>query len=117
MDNKGQSLVVFVLIMPAILLIIMVISDLGNLSVTQNKYEREIKSAIKYGLKHKDEENLNGKILSLLNYNIKEDKEVTINDSIEIRVLKKNKVVGLNFDREMDYIGYIQDGKIIIDRR
>jgi len=117
MDNKGQSLVLFVLIMPILFILFLTIGDVGNLMVSQDKYDSEIKSAIRYGLKHRDEENVNLKIKSLLDYSISEDKEIVIsNGGIEVKVLKKNKVMGFDFDSTFDYIGHIQDGKIIIDR-
>ena len=117
MDNKGQSLVLFVLLMPVLFVLFLVLSDVGNLMVSQSKYDSEIKSAIKYGLKHKDEDNVIDRIKSLLDYSISEDKQITIDGSkIEVKVLKTNKVMGFDFDSVFDYIGYIQDDKIMIDR-
>lgn len=86
--------------------------------ITQNKYETAVKNAIKYGLKHREKENLKDEIQTLLNYSIDEDKEITItDDKIEIRVLKTNRVIGINFESDIDYVGYTEKGKIIIDRR
>ena len=117
MDNKGQSLVLFVLLMPILFILFLTIGDIGNLMVSQDKYDNDIKSAIRYGLKHKEEDNVNEKIKAILDYSISEDKEIIMDDGkIEIKVLKKNKVMGFDFDSTFDYMGYIQDGKIIIDR-
>lgn len=117
MDNRGQSLVLFVLFMPLLLILFLTIGDIGNLMISQNKYESEIKNAIKYGLKHKDSNTVD-KMKLILDYTIKEDEEVIINgDEIEVKVIKQNNVMGLNFDSELDYVGYIENEKVIIDRR
>ena len=41
MNNKGQSLIIFVLILPILLLLFALIFELGNYGLTINKYEKE----------------------------------------------------------------------------
>ncbi len=118
MDNKGQSLVFFVLLLPFVFLLIMTLSEVGNLLIVQNKYETEIKSAIGYGLKHIDEEGTIDKVKELLDYSIPEEKEITILDKkIEVRVQKNYKILGKKFKSDFNYIGYMENKKIIIDRK
>ena len=47
MNNKGQSLVTFILLLPIIFLLIAVTTDLGYLELDKQKYQNEIKSTIK----------------------------------------------------------------------
>ena len=62
MNNKGQTLAIFVILLPIILFLIAVAIDMGNFLVQKNKYEDEVKNTIKYGLKHLDDEDISNKI-------------------------------------------------------
>lgn len=70
LNNKGQSLVVFVILLPILLLFMAFIFELGNITYLKNKYENEIKSTIEYGLKHQEDENLESKLNRLLDENL-----------------------------------------------
>lgn len=114
MDNKGQSLIIFVLLLPLILLLIMGIIDLGNYHVTKGKYVNEIKSTIKYSFTN---ENISKeKIENLLNSNIGGVKEVKI-DNNQITIIVKDKVhslfSNLNYDINLSYTGDKVRKKII----
>ena len=112
MDSKGQSLVIFILILPILLLLFVLIWEIGNLSIKVNKYENEIKDVVEYGLNHLDSENL------------KENIEGNINVSINNKVIKINvkqkydALFNLNhkFDINITYHGYIENEKIIIQK-
>ncbi|MBQ9011022.1 MAG: hypothetical protein IJ093_00020 [Bacilli bacterium] len=122
MNNKGQSLVVFVLLLPLIIILIALITDLGSLSVTKKNYENQVKSAIEYGLKHLDDENLNQKLTNLLEINIQAKTNINIeNEIITITVTDKyksifSKVLKNTYDINITYIGYIDNGKIRIEK-
>lgn len=123
MNNKGQSLVIFILLLPVIFILITGLWEIGNLSITQNRYKREIQDTIKYGLNHIEEENIEEKLLNLLNTNLEGTKDVRIeNEEIEITVeyqynsiykaiLKNKQTIKLN------YIGYKENEKIVIESR
>ena len=87
LNNKGQSLVVFVILLPILLLFMAFIFELGNITYLKNKYENEIKSTIEYGLKHQEDENLESKLNRLLDENLEGNKEINITESsIEIHI-------------------------------
>lgn len=118
MNNKGQSLVFFVILLPFVFLLVTAIFDVGNLLIVQDKYEREIKDAITYGLKHIDEEGTLDKVRRLLDYSILEEKNITILDKkIEVDTYKYFNIVGIKNKREFNYIGYIENDKVIINRK
>lgn len=75
LNNKGQSLVLFILIIPILLGIMALVIDVGNALNEQNKMENAVEFVINYGLeeKIKDEQELK----TLLNYNL-EDCENTL---------------------------------------
>ena len=122
MGNKGQSLVIFVLILPVLLLLFALVWEVGNLSVTINRYETEIKDTIEYGLNHSDDDNLENVLTDLLKTNIDGDINVKINNKvITVRVKKRydaifNKLFNHRFDIDLVYNGYKENDKIIINK-
>lgn len=121
MNNKGQSLVVFVLILPVLLLLFALIWEIGNLGLTINKYETAIKDTIEYGLNNQNKENLEETLTSLLKANIEGDIQIEINNYIKINVTKKynalyNNLFNHKFDIDLTYIGYKENNQIIIKK-
>ena len=122
MGNKGQTLVIFVLILPILLLLFALIWEVGNLGFTINKYETEIKDTIEYGLNHLDNEKLEEVLTSLLKANLDGDINVAINNQvIKVNVKQKydalfNNLLNNRFDIDLTYNGYIENGRIIIQK-
>lgn len=119
MNNKGQILIVFVLILPILLLLIALIWEIGNLAITTNKYETAIKDTIEYGLNHQDEDNLKQILNNLLKANVKGDTHIEIDNYIKINVKQKydalyNNLFNHQFDIDLTYIGYKENNQIII---
>ena len=122
MGNKGQTLVIFVLILPILLLLFALIWEVGNLQITVNKYETEIKDTIEYGLNNLDQENLKENLTNLLKANIDGDITIEINNGvIKINVKQKyktlyNKLFNSSFDLDITYSGYIENDNMIIKK-
>jgi len=122
MNNKGQSLVSFILFLPVIFILITIVWEIGNLSILKNKYENEIISTIQYGLKHLDNPNLNDDLNMLLDANLDGSKSIRIeNNTIRINVTYKTNsiytaVLKNKHEINMTYLGYIKDKKIVIDK-
>lgn len=121
MNNKGQSLIAFILLIPVIFVFTIGIWELGNISYINNKTDEDIKSALKYGLNHIEDDNIEEKIKTLLDKNIEGTKEIIIeNDKIIIKTeyiyqnlyskyIKKIKI-------SKSYIGKKENDKIIIEK-
>lgn len=122
MDSKGQTLIIFVLILPILLLLFALIWEVGNLSFTINKYETEIEDTIKYGLNHLDDENLEEVLTNLLKANLDGKISVEINNqTIKVNVKQKydamfNNLLNHKFDIDLTYNGYIENKKLIIKK-
>ncbi len=122
MDSKGQTLIIFVLILPILLLLFALIWEVGNLSFTINKYEIEIEDTIKYGLNHLDDENLEEVLTNLLKANLDGKISVEINNqAIKVNVKQKydamfNNLLNHKFDIDLTYNGYIENKKLIIQK-
>lgn len=114
MNNKGQSLIIFVLILPVLLLLITLVFEIGNLNYSVNKYKKEIKQTIEYGLNNLEKDNLEEILANLLKANIKGQINIEINNQ-KIKINVKDKIIFKNkFDIDITYIGYKENNKIII---
>ena len=82
MNNKGQTLALFVIIIPLILLLFIYIVDIGNLYLEK----RKINNTLEYALEYKKE---NKNVEEYINKNIDDVDEIIILDD-EI-IIKKNK--------------------------
>ena len=110
LNNKGQSLVILVLLLPVLFSLIALVFEIGNLNYTLNKQKKEIKQIIEYGLNNIEKENIEEEIKNLLKANIKSNFEIKINDKIKITLKDKYKT----YNYEITYIGYKENDKIII---
>ena len=82
MNNRGQTLALFVIIIPLILLLFVYIVDIGNLYLEK----RKINNTLEYALEYKKE---NKNVEEYINKNIDDVDEIIILDD-EI-IIKKNK--------------------------
>lgn len=122
MNNKGQSLVMFIVILPLILMIVALVVDTG-LSI----YEKNnINSIIKLSINEYFEDDLNEEeVIDLIKKNDKTLKDIKVSfdeDKINVIVEKKvNSVFGRIFeikiyDVRSEYEGYLEDGRQKIRR-
>ena len=121
MNNKGQSLVLFVLLMPIILGLIVLVIDVGKSLVEKNSINNKIELVMEYGL----EDNLSiEEINDLLKYNLKTNNySVTTQDEV-INIKVKTYTPGIisnivnfkGFTIESEYRGFIQNDKKIIEK-
>ena len=119
MNNKGQSLVTFVLLIPIILLILFMIYDIGSMVLLKIELNNINYMVIDYGVDKLDDENIENKLRDIVNKN-KNDI-----DSVEITVIdnKLNIILEDNLDNKISlirkfkikikssYVGYIEDNK------
>lgn len=121
MDNKGQSLVIFVLLLPIIFIILSIIWELGNMQLQISQYESTIKDTIKYGLNHQNLENLKEKLDNLMSKNTDGNYQIEIkNEIIKINLKTNYQSIYseiLHFSNiDITYIGYKENNKIIIKK-
>ena len=62
MNNKGQTLVVFVLFLPVLVIVITMIINKSNMYYDKRNMENIAKEAINYGLSNIEDENIENKI-------------------------------------------------------
>lgn len=130
LNNKGQSLVLFIVVLPILLLILVLVIDIGRIIVFKQELDNINKIALDYGLDNLEIDNLeidnlNDKMVEIIKLNNKKIDDININ-------LENNKLyIELNidmcgmlselvditiFDIKSSYVGYVEDNKKIIER-
>ena len=120
MNNRGQSLVLFVIIVPMVIFILFMIYDIGNMVLLKEKLDNINYLVIDYGLDYVGDSNIQNKLSELINKN-KNDID-NVNIIIEDNVVKisledkldNNISLLKNFDVFSKYIGYMEGNKKII---
>lgn len=111
LNNKGQSLVLFILIIPVLLGIMALVIDVGNTVNKKNEMENIIELVIDYGLEDKyDEKDLE----LLLNYNLKDcknsleikDGKIVVASTTYVEGIFSNILSFKGFSIESNYEGY-----------
>ena len=124
-NNKGQTLVLFVLIIPLLLLLFVLAYDVGNMVLTRRTLDNINQIAINYGLSHMDNDSLEDKIKEIINKN--DNKIIVINytltdNTIYLKTEKNYKGIFLGLIKtkiskvESSYKGYFDNEKKIIER-
>lgn len=112
-NNKGQSLVLFVLIIPILLGIMALTIDVGTLISKKNSLDNITEFVLEYSLDQ--DEITTSEITTLMNYNTKENiSKVTIEDKV-IYISSKTYIKGIfskilgfqEFEIKSEYKGYL----------
>ena len=122
MNNRGQSLVTFVLIVPIVFLVIIMTYDVGRMVLLKKELNNINDIAINYGLDNITDENIVQKIEDLIyknkeeldNVNVyfEEDKlHIMIEDSFKTKMSLSNI-----FKVKSSYVGYMDNDKKKIER-
>ena len=124
LNNRGQSLVIFIVMIPIFLLLMILIYDMGNLAYERHELDSINKIVIDYGL-----DNINNLDLVKEMYSLAKSNNDKINYKIQFKnnklyINSKYYVKGvftkiLNVDGYMlksSYRGYIDNDKHVIER-
>lgn len=116
MNNKGQVLVLFVILLPILLLLSLMSIELGNLYLDKTKTTNTIKEIITNNINNYDE-TTNERINKLIEENIKniETKEIfTSENEIKVHIIQKKTFFGRTTNIEYKYTGLKENEKITI---
>lgn len=123
MNNKGQSLVLFVILIPIILIILFMVYDIGNIVLLKEKLDNINYLTIDYGLDNIDDNTIKNKLNDMIIKNKSDIDKININIenniislSLEDRINNKISILK-NFKSikvTSKYIGYIENNKKII---
>lgn len=120
-NNKGQSLVMFVLIVPILFLIMLLVFDVGKMILLKQELDDINYLAIDYGLDNQDEDKIRELIIKnkddidTIDINIQDNKiYVILVDSIDVTISLLNDIN--IFEIKSSYVGYIDNDRKIIER-
>lgn len=122
MNNKGQSLVLFILLIPILIIAFAYIFDSSLIVMEDIRLKNITSDAIRYAFDKKSENhiktyiNKNDDNIKILEFTVK-DREVIIHTQTIIDSLF-GKIVGFNtYEINAKYIGYIENGNVIIKEK
>ena len=118
MNNKGQTLVLFVILLPFLFILICFIVDNGFLLLEKEKINNAIKDSINYCF---DNNKNIDEFVSLLNKNIDNLKITQINDDNGIWYLRVSKdfngiIFKRNYSIDLSFKAYLENNKVIIKK-
>ena len=101
LNNKGQSLVLFVLLLPIFLIIMTLVFDIGNAICLKLDLDNVNHMAISYGLDNIEEEGIEDTIVDLVKANY---------DEVEVNILIENDSIILTLGKKSSsFMGHILD--------
>lgn len=120
MNNKGQSLVLFVLIIPILLGIMAIVIDCGKVFLCKNRQENVLDLALEYGFTGEK----NTVIEDILDKNFDGGEHQVVWDDDKVSIVVHEKVDGVfsslfgfsTFDVVSKYQGSLIDGKKMIEK-
>ena len=125
LNNKGQSLVLFIVVLPILLLILVLVIDVGRILVLKQELDNINKIVLDYGLDSLDKEDYNEEMIKLikLNNNDIEDINIRLDKDklyVELGIDADGMLSGLVnisvFDIKSSYVGYIDNNSKRIER-
>lgn len=125
LNNKGQSLILFIMVLPILLLILIISIDVGRIIARRQELDNINKIALNYGLDKQNDPEIQKIIIDTikLNDNTIDKIEVLIDDDKIYIKLNDNlngllsKIINISkFEIESSYCGYIDNNKKRIER-
>lgn len=116
LNNKGQSLVMFICLLPILLLIVLAIVDVSRMVIEKNKLNNINNIAIWYYSNHKEDDDVTERIISLVKRNDEDIINVRINkDKNTIYLDKKidstmGKIIGISEYEIVSEYSFTDDG-------
>lgn len=116
LNNKGQTLVMFIVIIPILISIMVLVIDLGSAFTKKQELNNVNKLVIEYGLDNLDQENLESDLTSYITMNAKDLSNVKVTvENNTINVTTKAYIDGIiskalnidGFEIVSTYQGYL----------
>ncbi len=125
LNNKGQTLVMFIVIIPILISIMVLVIDLGSAFTKKQELNNVNKLVIEYGLDNLDQENLESDLTSYITMNAKDLSNVKVTvENNTINVTTKAYIDGIiskalnidGFEIVSEYHGYLSSEEKRIER-
>jgi len=122
-NNKGQSLVLFIIVLPILLLILLLVIDIGRVIVLKQELNNISELVLDYGLDNLSKENIDKELIELVKLNNDEIDKINIyidNNKINVELNEKSEGILSSFVKisifnvKSVYVGYFDgEGKRI----
>lgn len=109
MNEKGQTLVLFLFLLPIILILFMGVYQLGNLELEKKKMESAVEETLRYGLLNIEEESIKDSMVEMFQRSFPEisSENITIEiaeDKINMQVEEEYSIIFI--DKQVLKISY-----------
>ena len=121
LNNKGQSLVLFILLIPVMVLVMVLVIDMGNLYCEKKEIDSIGYLVCDYGISNYDDDNILNDMVKLANLNDDKLSKISVdieNNVVDVIIYKKvDGVFGKMFNLDIygvmvHYVGDIDSGNI-----
>jgi len=123
MNNRGQSLVLFVLLIPLVLMILYAVYEIGRMTLLKHELDNINTIALDYGIDKINDENIDIEIKELIEKNKNDIDEIDIKIlddkmyiTLEDSLSKKTSLFKNVFIVKSSYVGYMDNDKKKIER-
>lgn len=94
MNNKGQTLVIFIIFLPLLIIIMATVIDIGLMYYEKNKLDSINMITIEYGINNLEKENIKTELTELIKKN---------DDKVEIKKIDiENSVIKINLTKKIN---------------
>lgn len=123
MNNKGQSLVLFIILIPVLLILLFMVYDIGNVVLLKEKLDNINYITTYYGLDNIDSLDLENKLKDMITKNKDDIDKIDVNiDNGIIKIKLEDKLDNkisvikslINIKVNSSYVGYLENNKKII---
>ena len=111
MNEKGQTLVLFLFLLPVLLLLFICVYQIGNLELEKKKMMGALKETVSYGLKNQESETLKEDMIGMLQISFPElsEENITIDfleEGISMQIEKEYSVALIGRQKlKISYMG------------
>lgn len=125
LNNKGQSLALFVIVLPILLLILILVIDIGKIIVLKQELNNISELVLDYGLDNLEQENIENDLVDLIKLNKNDIDEISIyieDNKIYIELDEKSDGIFSSlidfsiFRVSSSYVGYMENDEKRIER-
>lgn len=125
LNNKGQSLILFVLVLPILLLLLILVIDIGKIIVLKQELNNISEIVLDYGIDNINKENIEKELEELVNINKKEIDKINVyieDNKIYIYLTEKSdgvlsSLINLPiFSVKTSFVGYMLGDEKRIER-
>ena len=125
LNNKGQSLILFIVVLPILMLMLILVIDVGKIITLKYELNNINEIVLDYGLDNLDKDNLEDELINLIelnnagidNIDVKiEDNKIYIDMNEDSKGIFSSFINMSIFKVKTSYVGYIEDNKKRIER-